>query len=61
MSDDTDFTKLGAADYPIRSDLCAVIEDDYQHYDEEQSPLYTKERLQEVLLGPRRADAERCR
>ena len=51
MDDDTDFTKLGAADYPILSDLYAVIEDAYQNYDAEQSPLYTKERLQEVLLG----------
>ena len=38
-------------DYPILSDLYAVIEDAYQHYDEEQSSLYPKELLQEVLLG----------
>ena len=51
MDDGTDFTRMGAADYPILSDLYAVIEDAYRHYDEEQSPLYTKDRLQEVLLG----------
>lgn len=51
MDDRTDFARMGAADYPILSDLYAVIEDAYRHYDEEQSPLYTKDRLQEVLLG----------
>lgn len=51
MDDGTDFTRMSAADYPILSDLYAVIEDAYRHYDEEQSPLYTKDRLQEVLLG----------
>ena len=51
IDDGTDFARMGAADYPILSDLYAVIEDAYRHYDEEQSPLYTKDRLQEVLLG----------
>ena len=51
MDDGTDFTRMSAADYPILSDLYAVIEDAYRHYDEEQSPLYTKDWLQEVLLG----------
>ena len=51
MDDGTDFTGLGAADYPILSDLYAVIEAAYQNYEAEQRPLYTKELLQEVLLG----------
>ena len=51
MDDGTDFTGLGAADYPILSDLYAVIEDAYRNYEAEPSPLYTKELLQEVLLG----------
>jgi hypothetical protein len=51
MDDGTDFTRLGAADYPILSDLYAVIEDAYRNYEAEPSPLYTKELLQEVLLG----------
>ena len=51
MDDGTDFTGLGAADYPILSDLYAVIEEAYQNYEAEQRPLYTKELLQEVLLG----------
>ena len=51
INDDTDFTKLGAADYPILSDLYAVIEDAYRGYDAEPDALYTREQLQEVLLG----------
>ena len=51
MDDGTDFTGLGAADYPILSDLYDVIEDAYKNYDAEQRPLYTKDLLQEVLLG----------
>ena len=51
MDDGTNCTELGAADYPILSDLYAVIEEAYQNYEAEQRPLYTKELLQEVLLG----------
>ena len=51
MDDGTDFTGLGAADYPILSDLYAVIEEACRGYEAEQRPLYTKELLQEVLLG----------
>ena len=51
MDDGTNFTELGAADYPILSDLYAVIEEAYRNYEAEQRPLYTKELLQEVLLG----------
>ena len=51
LDDDTDFSARKPMDYPILSDLYAVIEDAYQHYDEEQSSLYPKELLQEVLLG----------
>lgn len=51
MDDRTDFSKLGPTDYPILSDLYAVIEEAYKNYDAEQSPLYTRDRLQEVLLG----------
>ncbi len=51
MDDGTDFTRLDATDYPILSDLYAVIEDVYRSYETEPSPLYTKELLQEVLLG----------
>lgn len=51
VNDNTDFGKLKATDYPILSDLYAVIEDSYQNYGDEPNPLYPKELLQEVLLG----------
>ena len=51
MNDETDFSTLGPKDYPILSDLYAVVEEAYRDYDAEQSPLYTRDRLQEVLLG----------
>jgi len=47
----TDFSRLCPVDYPILSDLYKVIEDAYQHYEDEKNPLYPKELLQEVLLG----------
>ena len=53
LSDETDFSVMHPEDYPILSDLYAVIERAYQHYEEEAHPLYPKELLQEVLLGLR--------
>ena len=53
MTDETDFSVLGSDDYPILSDLYTVIERAYQHYEDEEHPLYPKELLQEVLLGLR--------
>lgn len=51
LNDHTDFSTLTPADYPVLSDLYDVIEDAYQHYDQEQDPLYPRELLQELLLG----------
>ena len=51
VNDNTDFGKLTPTDYPILSDLYAVIEDSYKNYGDEPNPLYPKELLQEVLLG----------
>ena len=51
INDNTDFAKLKPEDYPILSDLYAVIEDGYKNYGDEPNPLYPKELLQEVLLG----------
>ena len=47
----TDFSRLRPVDCPILSDLYKVIEDAYQHYENEKNPLYPKDLLQEVLLG----------
>lgn len=51
ISDSTDFRSLSAADYPILSDLYALIEDEYRGYDKTKYQLYTAELLQEILLG----------
>ena len=51
MSDETDFSKVGSGEYPILSDLYELMEDVYENYDREKKPLFTKEMLQEILLG----------
>ena len=51
ISDKTDFSALGPEDWPIAEDLYAVLEDAYEHYDREDSPLYPRELLRELLLG----------
>lgn len=51
ISDQTDFGRLTAEQYPILSDLYALIEDEYKNYDREKHQLYTPELLQEILLG----------
>ena len=51
INNNTDFSRLRPVDCPILSDLYKVIEDAYQHYENEKNPLYPKDLLQEVLLG----------
>lgn len=51
MSDATDFSKVGPGEYPILSDLYELMENVYENYDREEKPLFTKEMLQEILLG----------
>ena len=51
LNNHTDFQSMRPEDFPILSDLYDVIEDAYQHYDREETPLYPRELLQEVLLG----------
>ncbi len=51
MDDNTDFQPLSPRDYPVLSDLYDVIEEAYRNYDSEEYPLYSRELLQEVLLG----------
>jgi len=43
--------RMKPADYPILSDLYALIEDEYKAYDGDKRQLYTAELLQEILLG----------
>ena len=51
MDDSTDFTALAPGQFPILSDLYDVIEDAYERYGDEASPLYPRELLREILLG----------
>jgi len=51
ISDRTRFSRLGAEDYPILSDLYSLIEDEYKNFDREKHRLYSAELLQEILLG----------
>ena len=51
ISDKTDFSAMGPEDWPIAEDLYAVLENAYEHYDWEDSPLYPRELLRELLLG----------
>ena len=49
ISEETDFRQLKSEDYPILSDLYALINDELVNY--RKGSLYTRELLQEVLLG----------
>lgn len=51
ITDNTDFTKLKAKDYPVLSDLYDMIENEYMTYSTGGKKLYTAECLQEILLG----------
>ena len=49
ISEETDFRQLAPEDYPILSDLYALMEAELRYYQE--GGLYTRELLQEALLG----------
>lgn len=49
ISEETDFRRLKPGDYPILSDLYALINNELVNY--RNGSLYTRELLQEVLLG----------
>ncbi len=51
LDDSADFATLAPGQFPILSDLYDVIEDAYERYGDEASPLYPKELLREILLG----------
>lgn len=51
ITEDTDFNHLPPEQVPILSDLYALIHREYEAYDTHPSQLYTKQLLQEVLLG----------
>lgn len=51
ITDHTDFKRMKPKDYPILSDLYALMEHEYEAYSAAVHPLYTPELLQSVLLG----------
>lgn len=51
ISEETDFQKLRPEQVPILSDLYQLILREYNDFDAHQTQLYTKQLLQEVLLG----------
>ncbi len=51
ISDNTDWSALKPADYPILSDFYALIEAEYQSYNPKLKNLYTAETLQNICLG----------
>lgn len=51
ISDDTDWSKLKATDYPILSDFYELIEAEYKAFNPKEKSLYTAENLQNICLG----------
>ena len=51
ITEETDFSQMRSEDYPILSELYDYIEIEYLNFDEQKPQLYTKEMLQQVLLG----------
>ena len=51
ITDRSNFARMQAEDYPVLSDLYDLIEDEFKNYHAEAHQLYTKNLLQEVLLG----------
>ena len=51
ISDRTDFRTIAPTDYPVLSDLYALIDDEFRGYDKSKYQLYPQELLQEILLG----------
>ncbi len=51
ITDQTDFSRLAATDYPILSDFYGFCEREYKAYDPEEKHLYTEDILREICLG----------
>ena len=51
ITEETDFSQMRPEDYPILSELYDFIEIEYENFDETRPQLYTRETLQQVLLG----------
>lgn len=51
ISDETDWSKLKATDYPILSDFYELVEAEFKAYNSKEKSLYTAENLQDIALG----------
>ena len=51
ITEETDFSQMRPKDYPILSELYDFIEIEYENFDETKPQLYTRETLQQILLG----------
>ena len=51
ITDQTDYTRKNAKDYPTMSDFYSLCEEEYILYDKKKKYLYSEETLQEVCLG----------
>ena len=51
ITEETDFSQMRPEDYPILSELYDFIEIEYENFDETKPHLYTRETLQQILLG----------
>lgn len=51
ITDNTDYSKLCSADYPVMSDLYNLIEKEYKQYEAGSKSLFTEDMLREICLG----------
>lgn len=51
ITDNTDYDKLTAKDYPIMADLYEVVGSEYQRYQKGSKSLFTEDLLRELCLG----------
>ena len=51
ISDNTDYDKLKAEDYPVMADLYGIVESEYLKYEKGSKSLFTEDLLRELCLG----------
>lgn len=51
ITETTNFSRLRPENYPILSDLYALIDEEFQSFDDSRHQIYTRQLLQEILLG----------
>ena len=51
ISDNSDFSRFKATDYPVLADLYELLESEYKNYDAKKKNLYDEKTLQNICLG----------